>query len=224
VNNWAQTIAIMAAGVWAVYIFIVKEHLQPRAARPHISLELSVRQAGQRRQVTAVESSFVVENRSPKRIYLLTSAYTLIGRTVVAEPKAGESFRNDLDSLFFGRTSDFTRSLAVRLGRSDLLAAGQMFSNVQLGPNESATRKFTNYIAAGRYDAVRLRAEICLADEAGSVNADAMINESNDLQFKVFELTRDGERREISQMDRRGLLDSIHFEIVDREIMVSLWR
>src|ERR1700680_820026 len=78
-NTWVQTIAIIAAGVWAFYTFVYKEIWLPRSEIGHVSGKAELHLVAFKDVYRSVEASIYIKNNSRKAVKLLAGLVEAVG-------------------------------------------------------------------------------------------------------------------------------------------------
>jgi hypothetical protein len=156
INTWVQTLAIIAAGIWAIiYTFVYKEVLLPATAPVNISVDLAIKQAAvvtdAKRDLIAVEMKIIAVNPSSRILHLLpspwlVSGYTVVPRKIVEQPFAQE----DVSLALLSTTGKIERHSEI--GLSALVAIGRLFNNTVLNPGEKLQRIIVFHVPPATYD------------------------------------------------------------------------
>lgn len=144
----------------------------PGVAGPHLTLTSTLEPVGNKEGRLAVKARITIENTGSRKIVLVDSLYRIIGQRVVGESegannkplafvkelgRAAASARPSVDSIAATRQADESQGAVVRVGQ--LVERGFWFE-----PGESMTREFVVHAPSGRYDLLRLGAELTIAD------------------------------------------------------------
>lgn len=166
INTWVQTLAIIAAGVWAlIYTFVYKEVVLPATAPVNISVDLAIKQAAvvtdAKRDLIAVEMKIIAVNPSSRILYLLpipwvATGYTIVPRKIVAQPFAQE----DVSLALLSPTGKIERHSEI--GLSALVAIGRLFNATILNPGEKLQRIIVFHVPPATYDMLDVMATMTL--------------------------------------------------------------
>jgi hypothetical protein len=88
VRDIVEVVAILAAGIWAFYVFAYENRIKPSMADPEINVRASMQRLGTHKGFIAVSLHLQFQNVSPVRAHLLGLAVNVYGqRIVAASPK-----------------------------------------------------------------------------------------------------------------------------------------
>ncbi len=90
VRNWMETVAIVAAGVWAFYIFIYTDRIKPQQEPPRGLVALSMERAGSNGDFIAVRVSARLQNIGAPRVRILSVEYRIDGARIEATSHGGK--------------------------------------------------------------------------------------------------------------------------------------
>lgn len=170
-NNIVQTVAIIAAGAWAVYTFVYQAKIAPGLEPPSLSVTSTLERAGQKGDQVAIRSTVTRSNVGHTGVRLLALTYNLIGSKVrfVGAPDTGAKFEQDL-----------TRSNIVTAARyyeepqrEVILRHGVLFEGATdlpsqpsvLNSGETISRDMIFYADRARFDAVRFQVRMTYSKE-----------------------------------------------------------
>lgn len=144
----------------------------PTVAGPHMTLTSTLEPVGEKAGFVAVKARITLDNTGDRKIVVVDSLYRVVGQRVVGEEKRGNkdefSFVDELgraaaagfpglDNVAATQGADESRGAVVRAGQ--LTERGFWFE-----PGESLTSEFVVHAPSGRYDLLRLAAELTIAD------------------------------------------------------------
>jgi hypothetical protein len=163
-----QSTAIILAGVWATYEFILKE----QAKSLHVVPTLEVEIAGQplqpatgapgvdSRRLLPVEVNVVVDNSSDKEAYILAGYVTVWAHKsgkehvdITEQELASDAGRTLLDMKYVTWTDDFT-----------LIGHAASFANKLFAPREHNSQKVVFFVPAKSYDLLEVQASFYVVD------------------------------------------------------------
>jgi hypothetical protein len=169
-NALVQTLAILAAGAWAVYTFIYEARIKPALEPPAVSVTTSLVRAGERDGHVAIRSTVTRKNVGQTGVRVLGLVYNVTGVRVrfdaESHPKAdGGPTRAD-------RTTT-ARAYGFAGPGTAILREGRLFAGAtetgsepsDLNPGESVSRDLIVYADRDRFDFVRF--EVGLAYTKG---------------------------------------------------------
>ncbi|MDB5648430.1 hypothetical protein [Methylobacterium sp.] len=165
-NALVQTLAIIAAGAWAVYTFIYEARIKPALKPPAVSVTTNLVRAGERGQHVAIRSTVTRRNVGQTGVRVLGIVYNVTGvRVRFAEAGGGQpaNLRPVPDRTTTARAYAFDGPGEAILRESRLFAgatdAGGEPSD--LNPGEAVSRDLIVYADCDHYDFVRF--EVSLA-------------------------------------------------------------
>ncbi|KQO71185.1 hypothetical protein [Methylobacterium sp. Leaf89] len=169
-NALVQTLAILAAGAWAVYTFIYEARIKPALEPPAVSVTTSLVRAGERDRHVAIRSTVTRKNVGQTGVRVLGLVYNVTGVRVRFDASSSgkpEDGQASADRTRTARAYDFAGSgeAILREGRlfAGATAAGGEPSD--LNPGESVSRDLIVYADRDRFDFVRF--EVSLAYTKG---------------------------------------------------------
>ncbi|MCJ2035406.1 hypothetical protein [Methylobacterium sp. J-068] len=176
-NALVQTLAIVAAGAWAVYTFIYEARIKPALEPPAVSVTTNLVRAGERGQHVAIRSTVTRRNVGQTGVRVLGLVYNVTGVRVRFAPSEGKPTdgkpADDMptsDRTITARSYGFDGPGEAILRESRLFAgatdAGGEASD--LNPGESVSRDLIVYADRDRFDFVRFEVGLAYtkADDA----------------------------------------------------------
>ncbi|WP_298952426.1 hypothetical protein [uncultured Methylobacterium sp.] len=173
-NAVVQTLAILAAGAWAVYTFVYEARIKPGLEPPAVSVETRLVRAGEHGSQVAIRSTVTRRNVGQTGVRILGLAYTVTGiRAQFRDEVPDAAFTADLATA--GRIAEARGYTLAEPGtvilRQGLLFAGGAEGEAEpsdLNPGEAVARDLIVYADRGRYDFVRFEVSLAYAkaDEA----------------------------------------------------------
>ncbi len=176
VNNIVQTVALIGAGLWAVYTFVYQSEIAPRQAPPSLSVSSLLEKAGQQGDVTAIRCVLTRSNVGQSPVRLLGLTYNVIG--------IKEAFLRDGNSNpAFGLSSpegpvvSQTRYYGQVVNQQVIVKNATLFAGAhaegsvsELNPGESLSRDGVFYADRAQFDRVRLKVRLVYqkADDPGT--------------------------------------------------------
>lgn len=165
-NNITQTVALLAAGAWAVYTFIYQEMIAPAQAPPSLSVSSVLEKAGHQGDMTALRCSVTRANVGQSSVRVLGLTYNLVGikerfLTHDAFDPAFETAAKESRQIYKTRYQGSPERQEIIL-RSGLLFAGAhpQGDPSELNPAEKVTRDMVFYADRARFDRVRLHVSL----------------------------------------------------------------
>lgn len=168
-NSVVQTVAIVLAGVWAVYTFIYEAEIAPGLAPPSVSVTTKLEMVGEKDGMAAIRSTVTRTNVSKTEVRVLGLTYNVVGVSMrFGREVASGAMANDLPM-----SSMVTQSRYYdEPGRGEvILRHGVLFEGATtlrseasgLNPGEAVSRDLIFYVDAAKFDAIRFLVELSYA-------------------------------------------------------------
>ena len=165
IRGWVQTSAILIAGIWAAYTFIYKEIIEPQNVPINITMELQATRINQVEtsdsnagSIFPVQIKIIAKNPSKRSIYLLSSAWWAYGLNVERHKTDKTEFDDSVVSALNSATGEYAERYTT-LANESLVAAGSLFINANLKPDETIARILIIYLPP-RYDKLKIVIQI----------------------------------------------------------------
>jgi len=84
VRDVVEIVAILAAGFWALYVFVYEERIKPASEPAEITISGSLTRLGERNGLVQYEYSALVRNVGRSEIYIIATGFSANGERVVA--------------------------------------------------------------------------------------------------------------------------------------------
>jgi hypothetical protein len=166
VRDIVEVVAIIAAGIWALYTFVYAERVKPASERPTVQLTGSLHRLGERGGLVQMEYQATVRNIGHTRVNIIAVGFTVngvkytnAGTPATIEPFNGTSefFRSarilSVQPVF--RAVELTRFVKPEYGGGyEIDPGGQIpYSGIFLvRRNEFDTLTFDGSVADSKYD------------------------------------------------------------------------
>jgi hypothetical protein len=161
---WVQIIAIILAGLWAIWFtYYYKEKIAPEAVPVNVSIDLKLQKTGVSLQhkklgkkLAAIELSVAANNPSSHTTHLLPSIFIIYAYKIAYTP-FGENPSLLRDRLWMNYCV---------LSSPTIVAWGHLFDykeatgNDELKPGEVVATTFVFYVPVGEYDVIEAHASI----------------------------------------------------------------
>lgn len=157
-NAGVQTLAILAAGAWAVYTFIYEARIKPALEPPAVSVTTSLVRAGERGQHVAIRSTVTRRNVGQTGVRVLGIVYNVTGVRVRFAPDGKDAIPpSSPDRTTTARAYGFDGPGEAILRESRLFAGATDAGGEpsELNPGESVSRDLMVYADRERFDFVR---------------------------------------------------------------------
>lgn len=171
-NNIVQTVAIVAAGAWAVYTFVYQAKIAPGLEPPSLSVTSTLEKAGHKGDQVAIRSTVTRNNVGHTGVRLLALTYNVIGSRVrFLDGAASEP----------GFSQDPSRSNTIMATRyydepqhEVILRHGVLFAGATalpsppsvLNPGETISRDLIFYADHAKFDTVRFQVRMTYSKES----------------------------------------------------------
>jgi hypothetical protein len=152
VRDVVEVLAILAAGVWAFYIFAYENRIKPSMANPDVDVTASIQKIGERNGLIAIGLHLRLQNIGTVKAHFLGLAVNVYGQRVVSSVSHVSPQRNPLKYVFAGfyRTGQpvpvYTYAYVTHLG--DPLSQEE----TELGPGTAIDNYRTFYVPHNRFD------------------------------------------------------------------------
>lgn len=147
-----EVIAILAAGIWAFYVFAYENRIKPSMASPDVDVTATIRRLSERNGLIAVDVRLQLQNIGSVRATFLGVALNVYGQRIVAtQPhpvSVTHSIRYQLDA-FYRTTAPvpvYTYAYVTALGDP---SSGQ---GTELDPGTTIANDRTFYVPKDRFD------------------------------------------------------------------------
>jgi hypothetical protein len=185
IRDTVEIVAIVAAGCWAFFTFVYEDRIKPANAQPEPIYDCTLTRLGERAGLIAVRSHILIKNAGTTALTVYGFAESVVGLNVRATRAATAAGRTAGKTDFESRT-DFreeTQRPVFAIAFLTQLADPRATSNFNLTPGQSFPIDRIFYVAAGRYDELRVHLSLrfgttqtpiafALKDRAGIVELD----------------------------------------------------
>lgn len=155
-----EVVAIVAAGIWAFYVFAYENSFKPAHAPPSINVSSSLEKLSQHDGLIAVRINTELKNSSSVPIRLLAIAVTAFGRDITLSPQRLPALRtsNEVELRTY-----YKRSAPVPLYSSAHLSKVVDPSAVydsELGPGNDWNESEVIYVPLHKFDLLTLKVNV----------------------------------------------------------------
>lgn len=172
-NNIVQTIAIVAAGVWAVYTFIYQAKIAPGQEPPSLSVTTTLAAVGHQGDQVAIRSTVTRSNVGHTGVRLLALTYNVVGSKVrfadPAEPHAAPDLSGVNRVMAARYYAEPEHEVIVRHGvlfkGAGHPSDGETIPDAVLYPGETISRDLMFYADRKRFDAVSFQVRMTYSKE-----------------------------------------------------------
>lgn len=235
INIWIQIIGIIIGSVWAVYVFIYKEIILPKASPVNITLDLQLKKIenpnsqhlrDKNQGLTAIEMEITATNPSSRMVYLVPSKWFTYGYNVKIHDEDPELF-DKVPAMLNSQSLENIEKYAVRQRNSTTPEAiGSVFSDVGIKPNEKLTRKIIFHIPSGKFDLIEASVTIISFGLMDGITSEWKYNKEDGLYLKLYRVAENGENIEL-EVDKNGAFISdakLELQMSQSDSMLSLWQ
>ncbi len=147
-----EIVAILAAGIWAFYVFAYENRIKPAMAKPDINLTASVQRLSERNGLIAIGIHLRFANIGTVRAHFLGVAVNVYGQRVFVTKPHPASKINGLRydyRPFYGtapRVTVYSSAYLTKLGNS---STGQ---DIAIDPGTTIENYRMFYVPSGRFD------------------------------------------------------------------------
>lgn len=172
INTWAQIVAIVVAGIWAVYAFVYKEILVPESAPVNVSLEVAMERPDAAKTpppvgMMPIQLRIVARNPSARTVDLLPSIAVIRGMSLV---RGNPAFPQELPRVAMTSGRPTLQQRYAILNDGGIVAAGNAVPDAELRPSETISRTQIFYVPASAYDV--LAADVIIPTAPRNANVD----------------------------------------------------
>ncbi|MFC7478241.1 hypothetical protein ACFQS7_28125 [Dankookia sp. GCM10030260] len=168
-NSAVQTLAIVLAGVWAVYTFIYEAKIAPGLAPPSVSVTTKLERVGEKDGMLAIRSTVTRTNVGQTEVRVLGLTYNVVGVKVRfgKVPSAGAM----AETLPKSNTVVQLRYYNEPEGGEVILRYGVLFEGATalpsepsgLNPGEAVSRDLIFYADPAKFDSIQFLVELAYA-------------------------------------------------------------
>lgn len=221
-----QIAGICIAAVWGVYTFVFKEIFVPKSAPINISINLELKKIGTgsstKTGLTAVQISISATNPSTREIHLFQSVWSAHGACIKVPETEQTNFTKAIEEAL--RTTDiYTVQRHAVAEETSIVAAGQLFADADLKPNEKIARTIIFYVPKDDYDLVEVNAAMPSAENVSRTTLEWRLDKDNYLKPVFYRVDKNGNRSPIKESDAEADKRlKLQWTLANSEI--SLWQ
>jgi hypothetical protein len=147
-----EVVAILAAGIWAFYVFAYENRIKPAMAKPDVDLTASIQRLSERNGLVAIGIHLRFQNIGTVKAHFLGVAVNVYGQRVFVTKPHPASQKNLLQydyHPFYGaarRETVYSSAYLTNLGNP---STGQ---DTELDPGTTIENYRTFYVPRGRFD------------------------------------------------------------------------
>jgi len=222
-----QIVGILIAAAWGVYTFIHKEITTPKSAPVNISINLQLKKVGTgssaKANLTAVQLDVSATNPSSREIQLFPSAWIARGIHVTAANTNETDLAKATNAALQNPTEIYTVGRHATEGIGSLVAAGLLFVDQSLKPNEKIARTIIFYVPKDEYDLIKVGVAMASAEDVSRTRLVWSLSEDHtDFERVFYRLNKNGEGSPINESDAY-LAKRLKLQWSEADSDISLW-
>ena len=232
INTWMQTVVLLAAFIWGISTFYIKEVVMPKAVPVNISVNLQLKPIGtgpvirqdQGPRLVAVEMKASASNPSTREVALLPNVWIAYGIKTIFYKNEAWFYEYASDILRSGRNQSVQRH-SSGASAPPVVATGVLFPDVSLKPNEAVATSTIIHVPDGEYDVLEVQVVMPSARTRKGIELIWALAEDGTLKPQMSWVAVNGERRPMKQ-DKEGAYYDARLELqMARTVsQISLWR
>lgn len=228
VNVWAQTLAIIFAGLWGAYTFVYLEITKPAAAPINLSAQVEVREAGVRtssdgRRLLALELEITASNPSTRTVHVLSNYWRATGMRVGSRSANVDWMQYANQSL--ASRAPLTLGDDYMVTGASMVAVGSVMPDTALKPGESVSQTYVFYVPDGEFDMIDVETVVPTVSRENVVDITWTVTADGTLTPTTFRL-ENGQRRQLNDEEvTQAYSDpSLSLQSAISRRQLSLWR
>lgn len=160
VRDAVEIAAIIAAGVWAFYVFAYENRIKPSMANPEVNVSASMQRLGQHKDLVGVGVHVRIQNVGTVKAHFLGIALNVYGERVVQSLPHGNRTRNGTEYNFSGFYHTISQVPVYSYAYVTKLGDPSTTQDTELDPGTSIENYRTFYVPKGRFDSLTLGVEL----------------------------------------------------------------
>ena len=152
VRDVVEILAIVAAGIWAFYVFVYENRIKPSLLQPDVTITGSLQRTGRVHGMDAVYETTNVTNVGTTAVKFLAYSVTIIASRVVPQKTPWHPLNTNVSDEF---ARHYRISAGTPVYRRAFLthdADPRAVAGLNLQPGATSRSDFVFYVPAGRYD------------------------------------------------------------------------
>jgi hypothetical protein len=227
IRDWVQTLIIIAGLGLGLWEFVFKEIWAPAAAPINLTTEVTVKEAGFRGasgpeskgQFEAVELMVAARNPSSREIYLLANCWHARGLAILTRTE-NEGWADAITKQM-EKGEGINNGAYYVVNKSSAVAAGTVFTDESLHPNESISASFVFYVPRDVYDLLHVRVELPSTGVRDSAESEWTVTPDHGCKLKVYRKRNGVRGEEIKSSDS---VPEIQLQTETSTRQLSLWQ
>lgn len=156
VRDVVEIVAIVAAGIWAFYVFAYENRIKPALAGPEVNVAASMQRLGERHGLIAVNVRLQLHNIGTVRAHFLGMAVNVYGQRVAAGRPQVSSGKGLLQYEFSGYARTGSRVPVYAYAYITHLGDPSTGQDAALEPGGTLENERTFYVPQGQFDLLSL--------------------------------------------------------------------
>lgn len=226
-NSWLQAIALILAGIWAVYTFGYKEIWIPMTAPITISSKINLNVVGEKiidgKKFKAVNAIFEITNKSKRQAIFLQSIYVVKGRKVLNYATNIKYIdKLNMDLAKDGNHDDKNSYKYIQLSNNNIIEAGQIYTDWSLYPDETSQRSVLIYVPVDKYDEISVRVSYPIVNKYGVAAVKWVLTDNSYIE-QIYSIQKNGKTQEVKNGEVSRFTKEIDYGIIEEYQSLSLW-
>jgi len=220
VHVWAQTIAIVLAGIWAIYTFLHKEVYKPSRIQGNLSTEIELSDGGIKKGLQMIVANIELTNDSDRTLYTLDGYFVVYG--LKNRLQENYSFVSDLNNSFHENDESFLSKYSQV--ESEIIAGGNIFEFYDFTIGGKSSKDLIFEFPDGCYDYIELRVVIPVINKEYDLyvetTLDSLTNEIHTLPFLCDNSTK-VYLDEANNKRHKKLIESLDYAEISFDAIIS---
>jgi hypothetical protein len=156
VRDVVEVVAILAAGIWAFYVFIYENRIVPSQAQPNVNFSASLQRVSQHNGLIGVRLDTEVRNSGTVKAHFLGIATAVVGQRIepVSSPKSLASYVDTQQyAPYFRESKDV---VVFEVGYVTNLGNPKVSTDLPLEPGADVRNERIFYVPIGAFDRLRV--------------------------------------------------------------------
>jgi hypothetical protein len=199
-RNVVEIVAIVAAGLWALYVFAYEQRLKPASEPPSLRLTGSLYKLGSHNGLVQLAIKATIFNNGSTDATLIATGFTADGLRYAPNTTPAVDRSNKGLTVYQRDARVASRTLVYRTVEMTRLASPKFSSSFTLQPGQEVPYSAIFAIKAGRFDAIALYGSIAYSkrDVVGAFPMKAEIAPTNAVYFTATNSNSDYTSSEVT--------------------------
>jgi hypothetical protein len=156
VRDIVEVVAIVAAGIWAFYVFAYENRIKPSLADPNVDISATMRKLSERNGLIGVGLEVQFHNIGTVRAHFLGLAVNVYGQRIVGRASKNPPKPNRLEYEYAGFYRAAPPVPVYSIAFITQLGDPKALHDLPLDPGSTAKYERTFYVPQGRFDLLML--------------------------------------------------------------------